>query len=118
MQMKKDDILGHECIGVVEKVGPTVTKVKPGDRVVSSFNIACGKCDYCKKKLFTSCEAANNSSVMDELYGHRIAGVMGYSHVSICLYLTYCIKYSSIFLVPWWFLWCSSRIWPYLVWQY
>jgi threonine dehydrogenase-like Zn-dependent dehydrogenase len=80
MQLKKDDILGHECIGIVEKVGPKVTEVKPGDRVVAAFSVACGKCRYCKDKLYTACECTNNSSVMDKLYGHRTGGVMGYSH--------------------------------------
>ncbi|KAH8547475.1 chaperonin 10-like protein [Umbelopsis sp. PMI_123] len=80
MQMKEGEILGHECMGIVEMVGPKVTKVKAGDRVVASFNIACGTCQYCQKKQFTACECTNNSSVMQKLYGHRIAGVMGYSH--------------------------------------
>ncbi|KAI9321781.1 chaperonin 10-like protein [Dichotomocladium elegans] len=80
VQLKPGDILGHEMIGIVDKVGEAVTHVKPGDRVVASFNIACGKCDYCRKKLFTSCEATNNSALQEKLYGHRIAGVLGYSH--------------------------------------
>ncbi|PHZ10033.1 putative zinc-type alcohol dehydrogenase-like protein [Rhizopus microsporus ATCC 52813] len=80
MQLKEGEVLGHECIGVVEKIGPKVTKVKPGDRVITAFNIACGKCDYCAQKLYTSCESANNSSVMEKLYGQRISGVLGYSH--------------------------------------
>ncbi|KAI7900578.1 chaperonin 10-like protein [Cokeromyces recurvatus] len=80
MQLKEGDILGHECMGIIEKVGSKVTKFKPGDRVVAAFNIACGKCKFCKEKWFTACEAANNSSVMEKLYGHRIAGVIGYSH--------------------------------------
>ncbi|CAO3667689.1 unnamed protein product [Rhizopus stolonifer] len=80
MQLKEGEILGHECMGIVEKVGSKVSKVKPGDRVVAAFNVACGKCDYCKQKLFTSCDCTNNSSVMEKLYGHRIVGVLGYSH--------------------------------------
>lgn len=39
-------VLGHEGAGVVEKVGPGVTKVKPGDKVLLSFN-SCGKCSRC-----------------------------------------------------------------------
>lgn len=85
MELKQGDILGHECMGIVEKVGKKVTKVVPGDRVVAAFNIACGKCEYCSKKLYTACENTNNSSVMEKLYGHRTGGVMGYSHV-ILLY--------------------------------
>ena len=80
LQLKKGDILGHEMMGVVDKVGDRVTAVKPGDRVVAAFNIACGQCDYCKKQLYTSCETTNNSTLQEKLYGHRIAGVMGYSH--------------------------------------
>lgn len=82
MQLKEGEVLGHEFIGTVEKIGHDVTKVRPGDRVVAAFNIACGKCEWCTKGLFTSCSCANNSSVMDKLYGHRISGVLGYSHVS------------------------------------
>lgn len=80
MQLKEGEILGHECMGIVEATGPKVTKVTAGDRVVAAFNIACGNCEYCRKKQFTACECSNNSSVMEKLYGHRIAGVLGYSH--------------------------------------
>jgi S-(hydroxymethyl)glutathione dehydrogenase/alcohol dehydrogenase len=40
-------VLGHESAGVVEKVGPGVTNVKPGDRVVLSFVYSCGQCERC-----------------------------------------------------------------------
>lgn len=40
MQMQEGDILGHEWMGVVDEVGPEVTKLKKGDRVVASFQIA------------------------------------------------------------------------------
>jgi threonine dehydrogenase-like Zn-dependent dehydrogenase len=80
MQLKADEILGHECAGIVERVGSSVTAVKPGDRVVAAFNVACGKCQFCLKQQFTACDCTNNSSVMEKLYGHRTGGVMGYSH--------------------------------------
>jgi NDMA-dependent alcohol dehydrogenase len=38
---------GHEAAGIVERVGPGVTKVQPGDHVVCSFTPACGVCRYC-----------------------------------------------------------------------
>ncbi|MFJ7471636.1 zinc-dependent alcohol dehydrogenase [Peribacillus frigoritolerans] len=38
----KDYIIGHEPMKIVEEVGPEVTKVKKGDRVVLPFNISCG----------------------------------------------------------------------------
>lgn len=42
IQMQKGDILGHEFCGVVESMGKDVKGIKTGDRVVASFQIACG----------------------------------------------------------------------------
>jgi len=48
-------ILGHEGIGVVTAVGTAVTAVHPGDRVIISCVTACGKCDYCRKGMYSHC---------------------------------------------------------------
>ncbi len=48
-------ILGHEGIGVVTEVGSAVTAVHPGDRVIISCVTACGKCDYCRKGMYSHC---------------------------------------------------------------
>src|SRR5476651_2421091 len=48
-------ILGHEGTGVIEKVGSAVTAFKPGDRVLISCVSACGKCDYCRKQMYSHC---------------------------------------------------------------
>ncbi|MPZ74415.1 MAG: alcohol dehydrogenase catalytic domain-containing protein [Nitriliruptorales bacterium] len=50
------DILGHEPMGVVEAVGSAVTELKPGDRVVVPFQIACGSCFMCDRRLYSQCE--------------------------------------------------------------
>ncbi|ADB30013.1 Alcohol dehydrogenase GroES domain protein [Kribbella flavida DSM 17836] len=50
------DILGHEAMGVVAEVGSAVTNLKPGDRVVVPFQIACGHCFMCDQDLQTQCE--------------------------------------------------------------
>ncbi|MEU9032464.1 zinc-dependent alcohol dehydrogenase [Streptomyces sp. NPDC048383] len=50
------DILGHEPMGIVEEVGPAVTAVKPGDRVVIPFNVSCGTCFMCDRGLHSQCE--------------------------------------------------------------
>src|ERR1700754_4256840 len=54
--MAEGDILGHEPMGVVEEVGSAITNLKPGDRVVIPFNIACGHCYMCGKELYAQCE--------------------------------------------------------------
>ena len=40
-------VFGHENMGIVEEVGPGVTSIKKGDRVVMPFNVACGFCKNC-----------------------------------------------------------------------
>jgi aryl-alcohol dehydrogenase len=47
-------VLGHEGAGVVEAVGAGVTHVKPGDRVLMSFN-SCGECPCCHSHSPTYC---------------------------------------------------------------
>ncbi|ETN44635.1 uncharacterized protein HMPREF1541_10305 [Cyphellophora europaea CBS 101466] len=80
VELQKGDILGHEFCGVVDSVGPAVKKVKAGDRVVCSFQIACGSCMYCKKKLSSQCEKTNDNTIENVMYGGRTAGMLGYSH--------------------------------------
>jgi threonine dehydrogenase-like Zn-dependent dehydrogenase len=80
VQMQKGDILGHEFCGKVDKVGPAVKHVKEGDRVVCSFQIACGQCMYCKRKLSSMCERTNDNTIENAMYGGRTAGMLGYSH--------------------------------------
>lgn len=58
--LKPGDVLGHEPMGVVEEVGPEVTHIQPGDRVVVPFNISCGSCWMCSRGLFAQCETTQN----------------------------------------------------------
>ncbi|MDB5447483.1 MAG: alcohol dehydrogenase [Phenylobacterium sp.] len=48
-------ILGHEGVGVVDAVGPGVTTFRPGDRVIVSCISACGRCEYCRKGMYSHC---------------------------------------------------------------
>lgn len=48
-------VLGHEGVGVVEKVGTAVTTFKPGDSVLISCVSACGKCEFCRKQMYSHC---------------------------------------------------------------
>ncbi|ALU38790.1 glutathione-dependent formaldehyde dehydrogenase [Kocuria flava] len=54
--MDKGDIIGHEPMGIVEEVGPAVTHITAGDRVVIPFNVSCGHCFMCKQGLQSQCE--------------------------------------------------------------
>lgn len=54
--LQKDYVLGHEFMGVVEEVGSGVSSLRPGDRVVVPFVIACGHCWMCDRGLFAACE--------------------------------------------------------------
>lgn len=80
--MEKGDILGHEFMGEVVEVGHDVRKVRPGDRVVVPFTIACGRCFFCKKGLWSACDNSNpNASMAEKLYGYSGSGLFGYSHM-------------------------------------
>lgn len=48
--------LGHEGVGIVEEVGEGVSNFKKGDAVLISCITACGKCDNCKKQMYSHCE--------------------------------------------------------------
>jgi alcohol dehydrogenase len=61
-------ILGHEGVGVIEEVGSAVTGFKKGDHVLISCISSCGKCDYCKRGMYSHCE--NGGWIL----GHLIDG--------------------------------------------
>lgn len=58
-------ILGHEGAGIVESVGPGVTKCKPGDKVILS-NPSCGACEMCAKGEPWFCEQTSNLHLLTD----------------------------------------------------
>ncbi|PWV97877.1 S-(hydroxymethyl)glutathione dehydrogenase/alcohol dehydrogenase [Paenibacillus cellulosilyticus] len=52
-------VIGHEPMGIVEEVGPGVTRVSKGDRVVIPFNVSCGRCHYCQHQMESQCDNSN-----------------------------------------------------------
>jgi threonine dehydrogenase-like Zn-dependent dehydrogenase len=80
--LESGDVLGHEFMGEVMEVGPDVKNLRPGDRVVVPFPIACGNCRSCREQNFSLCENSNpNAWMAQKLWGHSPAGLFGYSHM-------------------------------------
>lgn len=77
----RDQVLGHEFMGIVEEAGPAVTKVKKGDRVVVPFPIACGQCYFCAQLLPGHCEHTNpeNYGPEGDLLKGKGGGMFGYT---------------------------------------
>lgn len=84
-----DYVIGHEPMGIVEEVGPEVTKVKKGDRVVIPFNISCGECYFCNHEMESQCDNSNPNPALDsgayfgftERYGNYPGGQAEYLRV-------------------------------------
>ncbi len=73
--LRPGDILGHEPMGVVEEVGREVPTLRPGDRVVVPFGIACGSCFMCDRQLYAQCETT-------QVRAHgKGAALFGYTHL-------------------------------------
>jgi alcohol dehydrogenase len=48
-------ILGHEGVGTIDSIGAAVTAFCPGERVIVSCISSCGKCDYCRRGMYSHC---------------------------------------------------------------
>jgi threonine dehydrogenase-like Zn-dependent dehydrogenase len=66
---------GHEFTGVVVEVGADVTNVKVGDHVLVPFNVACGRCVFCKQGMFGNCHESNPEAT-------AVGAIFGYSHTA------------------------------------
>lgn len=61
-------ILGHEGVGIIEEVGNSVTNFKSGDHVLISCISSCGKCENCKRGMYSHCNLGG------WILGHLIDG--------------------------------------------
>jgi len=62
---------GHEFVGVVDEVGPSVQNLQVGDRVMVPFNIFCGTCFFCARGLYSNCHNVNaNATAVGAIYGY------------------------------------------------
>ena len=57
-------VFGHEFSGVIAEVGLEVKGFRPGDEVMAAHSAPCGRCGYCKKRLFNLCEHIMNSKAL------------------------------------------------------
>ena len=62
-------VFGHEAAGVVEAVGPGVTRLRPSDPVIVSLLRSCGECFYCDHGEHTSCETVFPLDEASRLHG-------------------------------------------------
>ena len=62
--------VGHEMVGVVEKVGKDVTRVRQGDRVAVNVETFCGECFFCRHGYVNNCTDPNGGWAL----GCRIDG--------------------------------------------
>ncbi|NJK88325.1 MAG: glutathione-dependent formaldehyde dehydrogenase [Myxococcales bacterium] len=78
----KSMVLGHEFMGIVEEVGPEVTNLSVGDRVIVPFPIACGGCWFCAHDWPTQCERSNpNYGPKGGIFRQKGAGLFGYTEL-------------------------------------
>ncbi len=78
-------ILGHEGVGVVERVGASVTAIKPGDHVIISCITSCAKCDYCRKGMYSHC--TTGGWILGNLIDGTQAEYVRIPHADTSLYL-------------------------------
>ncbi|WP_137294032.1 zinc-dependent alcohol dehydrogenase [Nocardioides dongxiaopingii] len=66
---------GHEFVGIVDEVGPSVQELRVGDKVMVPFNVFCGSCYFCARGLYSNCHNVNPNAT-------AVGGIYGYSHTT------------------------------------
>ena len=61
-------ILGHEGVGIIEETGTNVFNFRPGQKVIISCITSCGRCDFCRKGMYSHCRSGG------WVLGHEIDG--------------------------------------------
>jgi alcohol dehydrogenase len=80
----KGRILGHEGCGIVEETGSAVSGFKKGDRVLISCITSCGKCDFCRKGMYSHCR--DGGWILGHLIDGTQAELVRVPHADTSLY--------------------------------
>lgn len=99
-------VMGHEGSGIVERVGPGVTKVQPGDHVVCSFVPVCGTCRYCATGRSSICDLGAHAVTGDQPDGTFRFHAGGRDYGSLCMLGTFSERatvneHSVVKIDPW-----------------
>jgi alcohol dehydrogenase len=78
-------ILGHEGVGIIEEAGSSVTRFKKGDHVLISCITSCGKCEYCRRAIYSHC--VNGGWVLGNLIDGTQAEYVRIPYADNSLYL-------------------------------
>jgi len=68
-------VLGHEGVGIVEEVGAAVSAFKPGDHVLISCISSCGKCEACRRGMYSHCATGG------WILGNKIDGTQAFAKI-------------------------------------
>lgn len=77
-------IIGHEGVGIIEEIGAAVSNFKKGDHVIISCITSCGKCEYCKKSMYSHC--LNGGWILGNLIDGTQAEYVRIPHADNSLY--------------------------------
>src|SRR3954462_15542913 len=72
VQIEPGFTIGHEYVGTVVATGDAVTSVEPGDRVLGTFQVACGTCWHCRRGEYHKCTASRTFG-----HGAALGGLQG-----------------------------------------
>lgn len=76
--------LGHEGVGIVVETGGAVSNFKKGDRVLISCITSCGRCEYCRRQMYSHCE--NGGWILGNRIDGTQAEVVRIPHADTSLY--------------------------------
>jgi alcohol dehydrogenase len=77
-------VLGHEGVGIVVSVGPGVASFRPGQHVLISCITACGRCDFCRRGMYSHC--MTGGWILGNTIDGTQAGLVRVPHADTSLY--------------------------------